>query len=238
MFESTKWTLQDSDCMHVNKNNSIAETIVRPPPLSENHTTYLTSDMNEITEIGIMHKYQFSSCLQRMSVIVRASGSDDFRAYTKGSPEMIINLSKPETVPKDISLVLERFTRQGFRVIAMGRRVTVCKNSAEMSKLSRETVERDLEFLGLIILENRLKRPTASVIAELREANIRVLMITGDNIQTAVSVARECGILSIDEHIVDVNVAPSNEEKDRPEIIFNIQSQSPRLVNSFHRENF
>ncbi|XP_071570378.1 polyamine-transporting ATPase 13A3 [Temnothorax nylanderi] len=223
MFESTKWLLKDSDCTHVNKHDSIAPIVVRPP-----ENTNLTKNMNEITEIGIIQQYQFSSSLQRMSVIVHASGSDYFKAYTKGSPEMIINLSKAETVPKDISLTLERFTRQGFRVIAMGRRATVFKSSAEISKLSRETVERDLEFLGLVILENRLKRPTAPVITELREANIHVMMITGDNIQTAISVARECGILSIEEHIVDVSVA-SNEEKDRPEIIFNIQSRSPRL---------
>jgi len=50
---------------------------------------------------------------------------------------------------------------------------------SQMSKLPREAVEQNLEFLGLVILENRLKQPTTPVIMELREANIRVLMITG-----------------------------------------------------------
>ena len=45
--------------------------------------------------------------------------------------------------------------------------------------MSRDQVERDLEFLGLVVLENRLKEPTVQVIEELREANIRVVMITG-----------------------------------------------------------
>jgi len=126
MFESTKWILKDTDCMHVDKYDSIVPIVVKPP-----ENTSLTKNMNEM-EIGIIQQYQFSSSLQRMSVIVRASGSDDFRAYTKGSPEMIINLSKTETVPKDISLILNRFTRQGFRVIAMGRRATITKNSAEV----------------------------------------------------------------------------------------------------------
>jgi len=127
MFESTKWILKDSDCTHIDKYDSVVPIVVKP---LEN--TSLTKNMNEIIEIGIIQQYQFSSSLQRMSVIVRASGSDDFRAYTKGSPEMIINLSKTETVPKDISLILNRFTRQGFRVIAMGRRTTITKNSAEV----------------------------------------------------------------------------------------------------------
>lgn len=88
--------------------------------------------MNGITEIGTIQRYQFSNSLQRMSVIVRASRSDDFRAYTKGSPETIINLSKMETVPKNISLTLEQFTKRGFRVIAIGRRETISKSSQEV----------------------------------------------------------------------------------------------------------
>lgn len=126
MFESTKWILKESDCMDVNKYDAIAPVVVKLP---ENN---FTENINEeISEIGIIQQYQFSSSLQRMSVIVRVLGSDDFRAYTKGSPEMIINLSKTETVPNDISLVLERYTRQGYRVIAMGRR-TISENNAEV----------------------------------------------------------------------------------------------------------
>ncbi|XP_029680789.1 probable cation-transporting ATPase 13A3 isoform X1 [Formica exsecta] len=220
MFESTKWILKESDCIDVNKYDGIAPVIVKLPESN------FTENINEeISEIGIIQQYQFLSSLQRMSVIVRVLGSNDFRAYTKGSPEMIINLSKTETVPSDISLVLERYTRQGYRVIAMGRR-TISENSAKVLKLSREAVERDLEFLGLVVLENRLKRPTASVITELRKANIRIVMITGDNIQTAISVAKEGGILSIEEHVVDVTVTSRGGEKDRPNIFFNVQSQS------------
>ncbi|KYQ50050.1 putative cation-transporting ATPase 13A3, partial [Trachymyrmex zeteki] len=189
MFESTKWMLKDSDCMHIDKlyNNSIMPVVVRP---LEN-ASLMKNMMNGITEIGTIQRYQFSNSLQRMSVIVRASRSDDFRAYTKGSPETIINLSKMETVPKNISLTLEQFTKRGFRVIAIGRRETISKSSQEISKLSRETIERDLDFLGLVILENRLKQSTAPVIKELREANIRVMMITamcGDG-------ANDCGAL-------------------------------------------
>lgn len=45
--------------------------------------------------------------------------------------------------------------------------------------MTRDEAEQNLEFLGLIILENRLKEPTIPVIRELREANMHVIMITG-----------------------------------------------------------
>lgn len=116
MFESTGWILEESEPEHLNKYDLVAPTIVKPPK-----NNGFTENMNEIFEIGIVQQYQFSSSLQRMSVIVRVLGSETFRAYTKGSPEMILSLSKPETIPKDIMFCLKQYTEQGYRVIAMGR---------------------------------------------------------------------------------------------------------------------
>ncbi|KOC69420.1 putative cation-transporting ATPase 13A3 [Habropoda laboriosa] len=222
MFESTGWILEEFNVEHLNKYDLIAPTIVKPPINNS-----FTQNMNEISEIGIIQQYQFSSSLQRMSVIVRVLGSNTFKAYTKGSPEMILSLSKPETVPKDIMFSLKYYTEQGYRVIAMGR-TELPENSNKITKLSRDAVEQNLEFLGLVIMENRLKTPTIPVIRELRTADIHVLMITGDNIQTAVSVARECGILSPHDSVIDVTVV-MEENKLQPKIYFNAQEISPKL---------
>lgn len=116
MFESTGWILEESETVNKNKHDLVAHMIVKPPKANS-----FTKNMNEISEIEIVQQYQFSSSLQRMSVIVRAQGSETFIAYTKGSPEMILSLSKPETVPKDLMFCLKRYTEQGYRVIAMGR---------------------------------------------------------------------------------------------------------------------
>lgn len=56
---------------------------------------------------------------------------------------------------------------------------------------------------------------------------------TGDNIQTAVSVAKECGILSPQESVIDVTVV-MEENKSQPEIYFNAQEMSSKLVNSLN----
>lgn len=48
-------------------------------------------------EIAIMRQFTFASSLQRMSVITRKLGAPNFELFTKGAPEMIASLSKPET---------------------------------------------------------------------------------------------------------------------------------------------
>ena len=68
--------------------------------------------------------------------------------------------------------------------------------------MTREQAESDLTFLGLVILENRLKSVSRGVLQELAGAGIRTVMVTGDNILTAVSVARQCGLVPAGEAVV------------------------------------
>ncbi|KAJ2806221.1 hypothetical protein H4R21_000961 [Coemansia helicoidea] len=65
----------------------------------------------------------------------------------------------------------------------------------KLQRLKRDAVEQDLVFLGLLVFENKLKPTTAPVLDELRGANIRQIMCTGDNVLTAISVGRECGLI-------------------------------------------
>lgn len=67
--------------------------------------------------------------------------------------------------------------------------------------LYREQAESNLRFLGLIIFENKLKPGTTPAIQTLRAAHLACRMITGDNPLTAVSVARECSLVSQAAHV-------------------------------------
>lgn len=204
MFESTGWTLE--------KPETSESTIVRPPK----------SDSCQ-GSVVVVKQFQFSSQLQRMSVIAHSQNCDKLVVYTKGSPEMIVHLSRPETIPKNIFQVLRLYTEQGYRVIALGR--ALLPQGMRTHGLVREMVEKDLQFLGFVVFENRLKTRSKSVIKELRDANMKIVMITGDNILTAVSVAKECGILLPDEAVIDVSVH-FEKETSKPSICFSAQTFS------------
>ena len=75
---------------------------------------------------------------------------------------------------------------------------------SEVDELSRGQLEEGADFLGLIIMQNLVKRETYGAISELHAADINTLMVTGDNIQTAISVGRDCQLVKADQTIIRV----------------------------------
>ena len=72
-----------------------------------------------------------------------------------------------------------RYTQQGYRVIALAWRPLHKLSYVRVQRAQREQVECELEFLGLLIMENRLKPESTPTIRDLSEAAIRTIMVTG-----------------------------------------------------------
>ena len=68
---------------------------------------------------------------------------------------------------------------QGRAGAKVSRHVTPCLPCSLSPCLCRDVVECDLTFVGLVVMQNRLKKETTPVISTLTEASIRTLMITG-----------------------------------------------------------
>lgn len=53
-----------------------------------------------------------------------------------------------------------------------------------------------MHFIGFLIMENFLKPASTPTIMALQKANVKTIMATGDNGLTAISVGRQCKIIS------------------------------------------
>uniref|UniRef100_H3CQX4 ATPase 13A3 n=1 Tax=Tetraodon nigroviridis TaxID=99883 RepID=H3CQX4_TETNG len=200
MFNATSWELSEVNVSGVFFIQTAAHTY-------QHVSLLLSACMTH--EIGIMHQFPFSSALQRMSVVVRKLGEKHMDAYLKGAPEVVASLCKQHTVPQRFCETLDSYTRQGFRVIALAHRQLESKLSwHKLQNLSRDVIETNMEFLGLIIMQNKIKGETAGVLYQLRQANIRTLMVTGDNMLTAISVARDSGMVQTHERVIIVDAVP------------------------------
>uniref|UniRef100_A0A3B3VM82 ATPase 13A3 n=1 Tax=Poecilia latipinna TaxID=48699 RepID=A0A3B3VM82_9TELE len=206
MFAATCWVLEEPTEEETALHNPLMPTVVRPP------RRILLMLSPQSCEMGIVRQLPFSSVLQRMSVVVRRLGDKHMEAFLKGAPEVVAGLCKPNSVPQSFTETLESYTRQGFRVIALAHRQLESKLSwHKVQTLSRDLIETDMEFLGLIVMQNKIKQETAGVLTELRRANIRTLMVTGDNILTAISVARDCGMIRSHENVIVADAAPPRD---------------------------
>ncbi|KAJ6655499.1 hypothetical protein lerEdw1_005077 [Lerista edwardsae] len=142
--------------------------------------------------LAILQQFPFSSALQRMSVVAQELGGGR-HVFLKGAPEKVASLCRPETVPASFTQELQRHTSRGFRVIGLAHKALPA--GLQAAPLSREEAESGLAFVGLLVMENPLKPETRPVLEELSAARIRSVMVTGDNVQTAVTVARSAGLI-------------------------------------------
>ncbi|XP_066503202.1 polyamine-transporting ATPase 13A3 isoform X2 [Hoplias malabaricus] len=218
MFEATGWILEEATEEETSLHNRIMPTVVRPPKqLLPEPVVSLEQDMElyelPVTyEIGIVRQFPFSSALQRMSVVARRLGEKRMDAYLKGAPEVVASLCKKETVPLDFSEVLEDYTKQGFRVIALAHRRLESKLTwHKVQNVNRDHIETNMDFLGLIIMQNKLKAETPGILEDLRRANIRTVMVTGDNMLTAISVARDCGMIPPQDRVIIADALPPKD---------------------------
>lgn len=97
---------------------------------------------------------------------------------------------------------------------------------AKVQRIARDHIECYLTFVGLVILENRLKPDTTSIINNLSAANIRTIMVTGDNILTALSVARDCNMIKSDQNVVIVSAKQKNDGSNEWELIYNASGKA------------
>ncbi|XP_049484346.1 polyamine-transporting ATPase 13A3 isoform X4 [Panthera uncia] len=220
MFEAIGWILEEATEEETALHNRIMPTVVRPPKQLLPESTHAGNQEMElfelpaIYEIGIVRQFPFSSALQRMSVVARVLGDKKMDAYMKGAPEIIASLCKPETVPTDFEKVLEDYTKQGFRVIALAHRKLESKLTwHKVQNISRDVIENNMDFMGLIIMQNKLKQETPGVLEDLHKANIRTVMVTGDNMLTAVSVARDCGMILPQDKVIIAEALPPKDGK-------------------------
>ncbi|XP_034035846.1 probable cation-transporting ATPase 13A3 isoform X2 [Thalassophryne amazonica] len=219
MFEATGWVLEEATEEETSLHNHIMPTVVRPPkhllPSESPVSPELDMELYELSstyEIGVVRQFPFSSALQRMCVVVRILGEKRMDAYMKGAPEVVASLCKKEAVPVNFAEVLEEYTKQGFRVIAVAHRRLESKLSwHKVQNISRDHIESNMEFLGLIIMQNKLKAETSGVLQDLHRANIRTVMVTGDNMLTAISVARDCGMIPPDDTVIIADAIPPHD---------------------------
>ena len=233
MFEGIGWELKENQVSAENEGENIENnqdnnnydplitSYVRPKEEQElkQKLSNLKENENEEDilkshyEIGIVRRFDFSPKLQRMTTIIKNVNEQYFKVFCKGSPEKIKELCKQNTIPPNFNELLNSYTSKGYRVLAMATKA-IKMNFTQSQQVSREFAESNMIFLGLLIVQNKLKKATTKTIEDLDRADIRMVMATGDNILTAISVCKECKLVKDKDIIYSCNIDKNENGKD------------------------
>ncbi len=107
---------------------------------------------------------------------------------TSGAPEEGLSIVEGDTAQARDQLQYQ--AAQGRRIIAVAQKLL----SAMDKPLS--DIEKDMQFVGLIALEDPPRPQVRETINQARRAGIRTIMVTGDHPDTAASIARQVDIPS------------------------------------------
>ena len=161
----------------------------------------------------------FDSDRKRMSTIY-LSGKKEI-IYTKGGLESILSksshilidgkLEKLTKKYKDEYLKMEQtFSEEALKVLAFAFK-EIDKNINKEDDYFKE--EKNLILVGMIGLKDPARKNVASAIQTCREAHIRPIMLTGDNLATALAIGKEVGICNSDDE--GINASDLNNLKTK-----------------------
>ena len=154
-----------------------------------------------VQSVKIKNRFHFASLLQRMSVIADVeskTGETCQHCLVKGSPEAILKLIAPGSVPAYYETTYRELAEQGLRVLALAyKKFTVEQLPA--SPPSREWVESNLTFAGFVAFECKMRTDSPTVMLALVASDHKVAMLTGDASLTALHVAKTVGICEKDK---------------------------------------
>jgi len=153
--------------------------------------------------LPIAFELPFDSDRKRMTV-VRTMADTSLRAMVKGAPDILLERCTHILAAEGVRPITEDDRRrvtdtiagmalEALRVLAAGYRTV---ERRELEDPQADTLERHLVFVGLVGMYDPPRPEAKAAVAECHRAGIRVVMITGDHVHTALAVALELGIAS------------------------------------------
>jgi len=142
----------------------------------------------------LLRRRPFDPDRRRMSVVLPGE------VVVKGAPDAVLPRCGDAADPGHPAwAAVEHLSAAGLRVLAVARRAGPAAGApdAVTAEASADVLERDLDLLGLVGLEDPPRDDVADALARCWHAGIRVAMVTGDHPATGLAIARETGLVPV-----------------------------------------
>lgn len=171
---------------------------------------------NKFLEFEILYNFPFSSETKRMGIIVKDKNREDIWFMQKGADTVMSSIvSSNDWLDEETG----NMAREGLRTLVIGKKklgsklfedfvdnykqasLSMHDRDSDMQKVVSYYLEQDLELLGLTGVEDRLQRDVKTSIELLRNAGIKIWMLTGDKVETAKCVSISARLISRGQYV-------------------------------------
>ena len=209
--------------------------------------------LGEDRSYAVLNTLEFNSTRKRMSAIIRMP-DNKIVLFCKGADSVIYSrLARGEQseLRKATAEHLEMFAREGLRTLCVAQRVL---SEQEYQKWNKEhelaaaaiqdredkleavadSIERELTLLGGTAIEDRLQEGVPDTIELLAEAGIKLWVLTGDKVETAINIGFSCNLLNNNMELIvfkieDDQLATAEAELDKSLALFNLTGSDEDL---------
>ncbi|KAK9366594.1 hypothetical protein V1509DRAFT_629473 [Lipomyces kononenkoae] len=176
--------------------------------------------------LEILQIFPFSSETKRMGIVVRDSERDEIWFFLKGADSVMARIvQKNDWLEEETG----NMAREGLRTLVIGRKkltteayntflekytaasLVLKDRDSEMLRVVSEYLEKDLELLGLTGVEDKLQENVKPSLELLRNAGIKIWMLTGDKVETARCVAVSAKLVPRGQYIHTIAGMTRNE---------------------------
>ncbi|UPK91874.1 hypothetical protein LCI18_002809 [Fusarium solani-melongenae] len=181
--------------------------------------------LGEDRHYQILNTIEFNSSRKRMSSIVRMPDGR-IVLFCKGADSVIyarLKRGEQKELRKETAEHLEMFAREGLRTLCIAHKevseqeyrtwkkehdaaASALEDREEKLEAVAELIEHDLYLIGGTAIEDRLQDGVPDTIALLGDAGIKLWVLTGDKVETAINIGFSCNLLNNDMELIHLKV--------------------------------
>ena len=151
-------------------------------------------------------QFAFNSMTKVMTTIYEID--EDVTMYTKGAGEIVLDKYTSMLLPNsqetllthekktEIKHIMNKYASNSLRVLGLAMKNMSGRNLK--INIAQEEAEKKMIFIGFVGIEDPLRPEARQSVIKAQTAGVIVRMVTGDKLQTAISVARNANIISED----------------------------------------
>lgn len=134
------------------------------------------------------------SAEQPVMAVAWATGAAGPRWFCKGAPESVLRWCEHESGQALARReAAARLARQGWKVLAVAM-TDMAADPIALGTEPQSVPQGGWRWLGLVALEDPLREGVAAAVAEVQGAGVKVIMVTGDHVETARAIAEQAGL--------------------------------------------